>query len=520
VWGDGIKVTGEEWDDGNATPGDGWDGGWNVETGWIWDGGTIVIADTWSEICGDGIRFNSLSTYCDDGNNADGDGWSMEWTVENGWEWTHPYGGPSAWTKTQVMEEQLYSNEANAIKAITGAGAILATWTSFSNLSYSTHLWQLINIMQLFMLILLFEIDIPSRIVNIFDSTKYLSLSFEISFINEIPFISSTLNYLDFLPPNGHYDILGINSGSALVNIFSLLGILLLILFLHILSYPLKLLGQKKTSGTEPSTWKLVCLKIWKFFTFGAYIRLTLQSYQLLVINSVSGLYNAQKKDISHLISILAASVIGVFWIFAPLLGFLIFYKRMNKRVEEIFVGLKKNQMSRIYQIILMLRKLIFIMWMILFRFLPKTPYLLIPSIYQLGHIIFIIAVRPFEKTKDNIIEIFNEIIFTVILSGINYLHSKENWRGQFIDAYVYLIMAPGIFISLISLGKTLSQPLLKYFYRRNRHSGLQVLQIKKHKKRCFGQTSYRKRGKWLLIFRTTSKIDSSPQGVLGWHLK
>jgi hypothetical protein len=167
--------------------------------------------------------------------------------------------------------------------------------------------------MQLFMLILLFEIDIPSRIVNIFDSTKYLSLSFKISFINEIPFISSTLKYLNFLPPNGHYDILGINSGSALVNIFSLLGILLLILFLHILSYPLKLLGQKKTSGTEPSTWKLVCLKIWKFFTFGAYIRLTLQSYQLLVINSVSGLYNAQKKDISHLISILAASVIGVF---------------------------------------------------------------------------------------------------------------------------------------------------------------------------------------------------------------
>jgi hypothetical protein len=310
------------------------------------------------------------------------------------------------------------------------------------------------------MLILLFEIDIPSRIVNIFDSTKYLSLSFEISFINEIPFISSTLNYLDFLPPNGHYDILGINSGSALVNIFSLLGILLLILFLHILSYPLKLLGQKKTSGTKPSTWRLVCLKIWKFFTFGVYIRLTLQSYQLMVINSVSGLYNAQKKDISHLISILAASVIGVFCVITPLLGFFIFYKRMNKGVEEIFVGLKKNQISRIYQMILMLRKLIFIMWMILFKFLPKTPYLLIPSIYQLGHIIFIIAVRPFEKTKDNVIEIFNEIIFTVILSGLNYLHSEENWRRQFIDTYVYLIMAPGIFISLISLGKTFSQPL------------------------------------------------------------
>jgi hypothetical protein len=126
-----------------------------------------------------------------------------------------------------------------------------------------------------------------------------------------------------------------------------------------------------------------------------------------------------------------------------PLFGFWIILKRTMNGVGELFAGLKKNQASRIYQIILILRKLIFIMWMILFKFLPKTPYLLIPSIYQLGHIIFIIAVRPFEKTKDNIIEIINEIIFTVILSGLNYLHSEENWRRQFIDAYVYLIMAP-----------------------------------------------------------------------------
>jgi hypothetical protein len=166
----------------------------------------------------------------------------------------------------------------------------------------------------------------------------------------------------------------------------------------------------------------------------------------------------------------------------ALLLGFWILLKRRKNRVEELFVGLEKTQLSRAYHMISMVRKLIFIIWMIFFEFLPRLPYLLIPSVYQLGHTSFIIAVRPFVKTKDNIIEIFNEITFTIILSGLNYLHSEENWSGQFINAYVYLIMAPGIFISLISLCKTLSQRSLKYDYRRNRDPGLQVLQIEKHR--------------------------------------
>jgi cysteine-rich repeat protein len=530
--GDGIRLSSSGWDDGNNNNGDGWSSTCSVEPGWICFGGSSTISDSCQEICGDGIRFNSNSTYWDDGNAQDGDGcnsscqvehgyecyggsttnpdiwlvgwgdgvryyadeayWddgnaldgdgcNSEWTIENGWEWTHTYGDQSVWAKIQVEEEESISDEAQTTQAITSAGAIFAAGTSVTNLSSPTGLWQSMNVMQLFMLILLFQIYVPSMIVEALNSTKYFSLAFEIPFVDKIPFISSTLDYLDFLPPKGHYDIMGVKSGSALVNIFCLSSILWFIWFLHILSYPLKLLGQKKSSGTKPSTWRLVCLKIWKIFTFGIYIRFALQSYQLLVLNFVSGLYNAQASDIPHFISVFSASVIGIFWITAPLLGLWIQLKRTGKGVEELFAGLKKNQASRIYHMMSMLRKLIFIMWMIIFNFLPRLPYLLVPSVYQLGHTSFIIAIRPFVKTKDNIIEIFNEITFTVILSGLNYLHSEENWRGQFINAYVYLIMAPGIFISIISLGKTLSKPPLKYYYRRNRYSDLQMLQIKKH---------------------------------------
>jgi hypothetical protein len=55
---------------------------------------------------------------------------------------------------------------------------------------------------------------------------------------------------------------------------------------------------------------------------------------------------------------------------------------------------------------------------------------------------------------KDNIIEIYNEITFTLMLSGLIYLKSKSKWNGEFIDTYAYLMMMPGIFMMLITLSK------------------------------------------------------------------
>ena len=95
ICGDGKTYTtlSTFWDDGNVVSGDGWSSSWNKETGWMWNGGTKTTPDSCSEIWGDGIRFNSISTYCDDGNLQDGDGCSSTWAKEVGWLWS---GGSSS----------------------------------------------------------------------------------------------------------------------------------------------------------------------------------------------------------------------------------------------------------------------------------------------------------------------------------------------------------------------------------------------------------------------------------------
>ena len=102
IWGDGLKfntVT-TYWDDGNNINGDGWDSTCTIETGWTWTGGSSTSKDTWVDICGDGKRFSYLRTYCDDGNTNALDGWDSSWNVEVGWA----CGGGSPTTKDYCGE--------------------------------------------------------------------------------------------------------------------------------------------------------------------------------------------------------------------------------------------------------------------------------------------------------------------------------------------------------------------------------------------------------------------------------
>jgi cysteine-rich repeat protein len=95
IWGDGIRVGAELCDDENSVDNDGCNSNWGiVESNFICVGGTATSSDTWTtwstgyhpngsptphewvETWGDGLRYGD--EVCDDGNTADGDGWSSD----------------------------------------------------------------------------------------------------------------------------------------------------------------------------------------------------------------------------------------------------------------------------------------------------------------------------------------------------------------------------------------------------------------------------------------------------------
>lgn len=76
------------WDDGNTINADGCNSTCAVELGWTWSGGGPSSASTCADLCGDNkVIIRPNSSYCDDNNNVDGDGWSALWAVETGFYW-------------------------------------------------------------------------------------------------------------------------------------------------------------------------------------------------------------------------------------------------------------------------------------------------------------------------------------------------------------------------------------------------------------------------------------------------
>lgn len=89
ICGDGklAKRIGTNCDDSNQVDGDGCSMNCVVETGWTCTGGTTTTKDTCTEICGDGKVFFPSASYCDDGNNVGNDG-CTSCAVDAGWTCT------------------------------------------------------------------------------------------------------------------------------------------------------------------------------------------------------------------------------------------------------------------------------------------------------------------------------------------------------------------------------------------------------------------------------------------------
>lgn len=54
---------------------------------------------------------------------------------------------------------------------------------------------------------------------------------------------------------------------------------------------------------------------------------------------------------------------------------------------------------------------------------------------------------------SNNVIEVINESIFTVLSGALLYLNEKSRWQDSIKDAYMWLILANSTVITLIVIG-------------------------------------------------------------------
>ena len=101
-----------------------------------------------------------------------------------------------------------------------------------------------------------------------------------------------------------------------------------------------------------------ITTKIFLFLTFGYYIRTALESYQLLIISSISEIKWFNYSDVLHIFSQWISFWVLAFWLGIAFISIYLNFKMNHEENEhsklgEFFLGIKDSKVSRLYVFLL-----------------------------------------------------------------------------------------------------------------------------------------------------------------------
>ena len=200
--------------------------------------------------------------------------------------------------------------------------------------------------------------------------------------------------------------------------------------------------------------------KLFIILTFGWYIRYIFQTTQYVLISWINEMYSFTPSDSKRIISILFSILVSwlcLYLIICVLLLSLSSYeviKNKHNKVGEIFSGVKMEKKSKLYVSILLMRRAIFVILLITLQSIQSWILVTMLGVLQIWYLIYIIILRPFEEKRNNIIEIVNEIFFSILLNSLIFLNSESVWSSTIIHIYMWIIISNTLTIFIVIVCK------------------------------------------------------------------
>lgn len=127
-----------------------------------------------------------------------------------------------------------------------------------------------------------------------------------------------------------------------------------------------------------------------------------------------------------------------------------------HHKLGEFSSGLKASKLARFYTILLLARRILFVVLLIVFNELDKMVLISIMAFIQAIYFSSIVFIRPFEDKQNNVIEILNEFVFSVLLGMLFHLNTEEAWTGFYSKLYVWIMMGNSVILVLILTGNVI----------------------------------------------------------------
>ena len=350
------------------------------------------------------------------------------------------------------------------IVSMLGISFWTVTVASFMNPTSTASLWSMINQAQLLLLLLLTGAFIPIDVKNVILGSKFaLNFATYFDFLN-FKFMGSIINVFEFELSNQSLQLLGINSDSSIFNISPIITWFLAMISLH-----LQILLLSKLMPTEVSEgrWKLIKSLSIKFinrlliiFTFGWYIRYIFETNQYVLISWINEIYSFKISDSKRILSLLFSII--VLWLCFCLIFFVSWLslssyeviKDQHNKIGEVFSGLEMKKRNKLYVSVLLIRRAVIVILLITFQFIKSWILIAMLSLLQTWYLIYIIILRPFQSKKDSIVEIVNEIFFSIFLSSLIFLTSEDDWNQTLSEIYMWFIISNTMIVFIIIICK------------------------------------------------------------------
>ena len=314
----------------------------------------------------------------------------------------------------------------------------------------------------IFLFLLLMGAFIPGNIQAIIKGSDFASKIIDFIPIREIAIYPSFLKGFDLDKSVFNLSSIGINYDSSISNTIYIILFFLLIILIHILTWIIRSLLSRARGNTN---W---CIKvtiwtidtIYKILTFSFYIRNALEMSQFILISSTNEIYNFNITNHMRLISfIYAILVIGAYIFLFVLVQYLVFSSyRLNEnqhnKLGEFFSGLKEDKKSRFYVTLLLLRRFTFILLVICLSSIPSRAIIGILLAIQLTYLGCIMYLRPYKETKGNIIEILNEIYFTLLIWIFLAFNEESDWSSIKTQLWMWFLTSNTLISFVIVVGK------------------------------------------------------------------
>ena len=504
-------------DDGNTVNGDGCSSSLQIETGWTCTSGDLTTASTCSTIWGDGLAMSvdTATNFCDDGNTADGDGCSSKWIIES--EYICSTGDTttaSVWTKDNTMSEQV-ANSVAATQSAIGAGATAAIGVSLLNMSSPNALWAMANQAQSLLLLVAMSVYLPDDIVQFITANNLMQFSFGFIPLYRITLISVPIKWFDTDSLDSKYETVGLESNSTFVNVLSTIVFFLFLVCLHLTMTCIPKWRQDESSSKVRKIYNFIVVKLWEFFTFAIYIRIFIEAFQFMLLSCMSEISIFNTSSDAKMASLGIAFLILIFCLAVFTLGVYQYKTQKHRCLSEFESGLKDSKVCKLFTCFFLLRKIILVVWVIVSAGVYPMLIAILASIIELVYMVWLAITRPFKETQNNIIEILNEIIFTIVCAWLIIFDTESDWTQGLTDIYMYILIGNNmaiVFVLVISLFVNLAFKIKNCFSKKSKI-------VIKTKVEQIPRDNQRVSLKWLLCVKQRSTKYFSGSSTYGVHV-